>query len=48
MKLLNYRKACEYFEKIRKIDKGELKGMDYYSTCLWHLNNIKKLIEISD
>ena len=48
MKLLKYNKACQYFKKARKINKGELKFMSYYSTCLWHLNDQKHLTELSE
>lgn len=39
MKIGKYKKALKHFEKARNSNKLSLDGMEYYSTCLWHLNN---------
>ena len=34
-----YYEATRVYEKIRKIEPYRLEGLEYYSTCLWHLKD---------
>lgn len=48
MKMVKYKQAYEFFKKARKHNKTQLEGVEYYSTCLWHLNKTNDLIELSE
>jgi len=32
-----YSEAEKIYEKLKKLEPYRLEGMEYYSTCLWHL-----------
>ena len=34
-----YHEAIKVYEKMRKIEPYRLEGLEYYSTCLWHLKD---------
>ncbi len=42
--ITDYRRACEVFEQLRKLEPYRMAGMELYSTTLWHL---KKEVELS-
>ena len=48
MKMVKYKAAYEFFKKARKHNKTQLEGVEYFSTCLWHLNKTNDLIELSE
>lgn len=48
MKLVKYKEAYQHFKVARKGDKLMLEDVEYYSSCLWHLNKRKELIELSE
>ena len=36
------------FEKMRKLEPYRLEGLEYYSTCLWHLKKQRDLVYLSN
>lgn len=34
-----YHEAVKIYEKMRKVEPYRLEGLEYYSTCLWHLKD---------
>lgn len=48
MKLGKYREAYCYFKKARAGNKHLLEGLEYYSTCLWHMNKEQMLLKLSE
>lgn len=48
MKKSNYKKAVTYFNKAFRQNPFSVYGIDYFSTCLWHLKKSKELIELSE
>lgn len=43
-----YHEAIKIYEKMRKIEPYRLEGLEYYSTCLWHLKDQHALIYLSN
>lgn len=48
LKQAKYKKAASYFAKSKKLNSISSFGLDYYSSCLWHLNKTKELIQLSE
>lgn len=44
MEMTNYSEAEKYFAEAFKLEPWRLEGLEYYSSCLWHL---KKSVELS-
>jgi anaphase-promoting complex subunit 3 len=43
METVRYTDAAHYYEQAYKLEPYRLEGVDYYSSCLWHL---KKHVEL--
>ena len=43
-----YHEAVKIYEKMRKVEPYRLEGLEYYSTCLWHLKDQHALIYLSN
>ena len=43
-----YQEAKRLFENMLKIEPYRLEGLEYYSTCLWHLKKLLDLCYISN
>lgn len=48
LKQSKYKQAAAYFSKGQKLNSISSFGLDYYSSCLWHLNKTKELIQLSE
>lgn len=48
LKQSKYKNAVTYFSKAQKLNPISLFGLEYYSTCLWHLNKTKDLVQLSE
>ena len=48
LKQAQYKKSAGYFAKSKKLNSISSFGLDYYSSCLWHLNKTKELIQMSE
>lgn len=48
MKLGKYKDAYLHFLKAHGNNKHQLEGLEYYSTCLWHMNQQQKLLKLSE
>ena len=44
MEMVNYKEAEKFFNEAHKIEPHRLEGLEYYSSCLWHL---KKHVELT-
>lgn len=43
MEVVRYPDAIQYYEQAYKLEPYRIEGVDYYSSCLWHL---KKQVEL--
>ena len=43
METVRYTDAAQYYQQAYKLEPYRLEGVDYYSSCLWHL---KKHVEL--
>jgi len=43
MEIVKYSEAEKYFSEALRIEPYRLEGIEYYSSCLWHL---KKQVEL--
>lgn len=48
LKQAQYKKSAGYFAKGKKLNTISSFCLDYYSSCLWHLNKTKELVQISE
>lgn len=47
LKMVKYQDSYEYFKKAYDLNKLNLEVIEYYSSCLWHLNKTKELLTLS-
>jgi anaphase-promoting complex subunit 3 len=45
MEIVKYQEAIQYYEMAYKLEPHRIEGVDYYSSCLWHL---KKHVELTN
>lgn len=45
---MRYPEAEKCFAKVTKLEPYRLEGLEYYSTCLWHLKKIEPLTYLSN
>ena len=43
-----YKEAQKYYSKMMKYEPYRLEGLEYYSTCLWHLKAQSELVFLSN
>ena len=45
---VRYPEAAKVYEKAMKLEPYRLEGLEYYSTCLWHLKKQEPLVYLSN
>jgi anaphase-promoting complex subunit 3 len=45
MEIVKYQDAVQYYEQAYKLEPYRIEGIEYYSSCLWHL---KKTVELTN
>ena len=43
MEVVKYNEAAQYYEQAFKIEPYRIEGVEYFSSCLWHL---KKQVDL--